>query len=144
MTMLLSLLALILLAAPALAEPISPDRIRVVDGDTIRVQGKSVRLVGFNTPETYRARCSAERKLGNEATRRLRRIVRGGSLDLEIVPCACRPGTQGTKQCNYGRQCGVLRAKGKDVGEMLIAEGLAVAFKCGETRCPKMPRPWCQ
>jgi hypothetical protein len=26
----------------------------------------------------------------------------------------------------------------------LIAEGLAVPFQCGETRCPKTPRPWCE
>ena len=132
------------LIATATAGPISPDRIRVIDGDTIRVGGQSIRLVGFNTPETYRAKCSAERELGNRATRRLRQIVRGGSLDLEIVRCACRPGTEGTERCNFGRACGSLASRGEDVGTILISEGLAVPFWCGRTRCPKMPRPWCQ
>lgn len=32
---------------------------------------------------------------------------------------------------------------GRDVGDILIAEGLAVPFVCGPTRCPKKPHPWC-
>lgn len=142
----LALIALLLLAFPALAEPISPDRIRVIDGDTIRLDQKrpDIRLVGFNTPETRRAKCAAERIMGGLATKRLREIVRSGDVTLEIVKCACRPGTHGTKRCNFGRRCGILRQAGTDVGETLIAEELAVPFHCGETRCPKMPRPWCE
>jgi hypothetical protein len=34
---------------------------------------------------------------------------------------ACRTGTEGTPRCNYGRSCGVLRARGQDVGALLIA-----------------------
>jgi hypothetical protein len=33
---------------------------------------------------------------------------------------------------------------GKDVGAILIAEGLAVSFVCRSTRCPATPRPWCR
>jgi hypothetical protein len=41
----------------AAAEPISPDRICVLDGDTIRIDGqKPDGLVGFNAPETWRAK----------------------------------------------------------------------------------------
>jgi hypothetical protein len=46
--------------------------------------------------------------------------------------------------CNHGRACGTLRSNGRDVGAILIAEGLAVPFVCGATSCPKTPRPWCQ
>jgi hypothetical protein len=70
--------------------------------------------------------------------------VRGGDLDFTFVACSCPTGTQGTLLCNYGRACGVLRAGGRDVGEILIAEGLAVPFVCGATRCPPTPRPWCR
>jgi endonuclease YncB( thermonuclease family) len=138
-------LALILLAAPAIAEPIAPDDIRVLDGDTIRVfhQQPNVRLVGFNAPETRRAECEAERTLGAKATRRLRELVRGGDLDFEYVACACPAGTQGTFACNYGRDCGTLRSGGRDVGTILIEEGLAVPFVCGPTHCARTPRPWC-
>jgi endonuclease YncB( thermonuclease family) len=128
------------------AEPIQSKDIRVLDGDTIRVFGSrpDVRLVGLNAPETVRAECDEERSLGDQATRRLRALVRTGSLDLTLVACACLPGTEGTLQCNYGRKCGVLTSNGKDVSAMLIAEGLAVPFVCTGVRCPPTPRPWCQ
>jgi endonuclease YncB( thermonuclease family) len=97
----------------------------------------NVRLVGFNAPETRRAACEAESELGAKATRRLRDIVRAGNLDFEYVACSCRAGTQGTQACNYGRDCGTLKSQGRDVGAILMEEGLAVSFVCGATRCPK-------
>jgi endonuclease YncB( thermonuclease family) len=114
----------------------------IVDGDTIRVAGETFRLVGFDAPETYRAQCPSERALGNRATLRLRQLVAGGGLDLERVACSCQPGTEGTPRCNYGRSCGVLRVRGRDVGELLIAEGMAHAYVCGRTSCPAR-EAWC-
>ena len=138
--------ALLGFSVPVMATPIEPGDISVIDGDTISVQHKqpNVRLVGFNTPETRNAVCEAERELGAKTTRRLRDLVRAGNLDFEFVACACPAGTEGTPSCNFGRRCGTLKAHGRDVGAILIAEGLAVPFACGATRCPKMPRPWCQ
>ena len=139
-------LASLMLSLPALSAPIGSGDVRVIDGDTIRVYHKqpNVRLVGFNAPETCRAACDAERELGAKATRRVRDLVRDGNLDFEFVACSCPPRTEGTSACNYGRRCGTLKANGRNVGAILIAEGLAVPFQCGETRCPKTPRPWCE
>jgi endonuclease YncB( thermonuclease family) len=141
-----TLFLLAILSAPATAEPIEPGDIRVVDGDTIRVyqEQPDVRLVGFNAPETRRAACEAERQLGAQATLRLRNLIRAGDLDFQYVACSCPPGTQGTFACNYGRDCGTLKSGGRDVGAILIEEGLAVPFLCGATRCPTTPRPWCR
>ena len=134
------------LAAPILAEPIESASVRVIDGDTIEVEGRkpNIRLVGFNTPEIRNAKCEDEGRLGVDATNRLRDLVKANPLELTIVRCACKPGTEGTRNCNFGRSCGVLKINGRDAGEILIAEGLAVPFVCGKTRCPKMPRPWCE
>jgi endonuclease YncB( thermonuclease family) len=125
---------------------IPPSRILVLDGDTIRIDGRKpdIRLVGFNAPETSRAQCKAERDLGNAATRRLQQLVNGGALDLRSVACNCTPGTEGTERCNYGRRCGVLKVDGRDVGSILIDEKLAVPFHCSGTSCPPTPRPWCR
>jgi endonuclease YncB( thermonuclease family) len=125
------------------AEPVPPGAIHVLDGDTIDARGARVRLVGFDTPETgSRAQCEAERTLGARASMRLRQLVAAGGLDLELVACACRPGTEGTQACNHGRACGVLRAAGRDVGATLIAEGLARSYVCAGTRCPRR-QGWC-
>jgi endonuclease YncB( thermonuclease family) len=60
------------------ASPLDPGQVDVVDGDTVRIAGETFRLVGFDAPETYRARCPSERELGNWATFRLRQLVSGG------------------------------------------------------------------
>jgi len=124
----------------ARAEAISPTQVHVIDGDTIRLfnMKPDVRLVGFNAPETRRAKCDHERQLGDHATRRVRDLVHSEVLEFEYVDCACPPGTEETPACNYGRSCGIRRQRAR-----LVAEGLAVPFKCGTTRCPKTPKPWC-
>jgi endonuclease YncB( thermonuclease family) len=134
---------LIAMSSIAAAAPIEHGAIDVVDGDTIRAHGITYRLIGLDAPETgSRSRCDSERAKGAEATRRLRQLVAGGELDLERVPCSCRPGTEGTRRCNYGRACGVLKARGQDVAAILIGEGLARPFICSKTRCPRITS-WC-
>ncbi|TAV40922.1 thermonuclease family protein [Rhizobium leguminosarum] len=117
----------------------------VTDGDTVHVVGEraGTRLVGYNTPEKFSPQCEYERKLGERASSRLRELVRSPNLQLTKVPCACPAGSEGTDACNHGRSCGVLKVDGRDVGQILIGEGLAVPFICEGNRCPRTPRPWC-
>ncbi len=135
--------------APALpvveiASQFSTQSFTVTDGDTIRLDdGTRVRLNGFNAPESRDPQCDREAILGNRAKERLEELVATGRTRVSQVPCACKPGTEGTDKCNYGRSCGMLQVNGRDVGQILISEGLAVPFVCGQTHCPKTPRPWC-
>ena len=140
------LLALISLVDVAAAAPIEQRDVLVIEGDLIRIHRKqpNVRLLGFNAPEVLRAQCRKEKAYGAKAAQRLRQIVRGGNLDFAFAACPCAPGTEGTKACNAGRRCGTLKANGRDVGAILIAEKLAVPFSCSETSCPRTPRPWCE
>jgi endonuclease YncB( thermonuclease family) len=117
--------------------------ISVIDGDTVRADGQTYRLVGFDTPESGSlARCERERKLADAATSRLRQLIAKGQPALEPVPCSCRPGAERTKRCNHGRLCARLVADGRDVGTILISEGLAQPYVCGQTGCPRR-RGWC-
>src|SRR6202030_2919791 len=92
------------LTATVHAEPIAPQDIYVIDDDTIAVHSKTIRLVGFDGPELGgHAHCGIERMLAARATSRLRQIIGAGDdIDLQLVDCSCRPGTEGTRWCNYG------------------------------------------
>lgn len=137
-------LVFVILLAQARAEPIAPGAIRVIDGDTVAVGRDHYRLVGFDTPELHGRgdACPEARARAKAAATRLAAIVAGGGLDLAEVPCACAPRTLGTRLCNYKRRCGVLTARGEDIGRILIAEGLAQPFPYDRRRPARAPK-WC-
>jgi endonuclease YncB( thermonuclease family) len=130
--------------AQAHSDPIASRDIDVIDGNTIAVSGKTIHLVDFEAPELGRhAHCGLERMLAARATSRLRQIIRtGDDIDLQLIECSCRPGTEGTRWCNYGRACGYLTVNGRDVGDILTAENLAHPLVCGQFSCPQ-PKAWC-
>lgn len=140
MTLPALLLALVLPAAAMASD------IKAVDGDTVRFAGDTIRIVGLNAPETgSRAQCEAERRLGVIAKARLQQIIDRGRARIEIVACSCPPSSIGTKWCNYARPCGILwSGDGVAIADIMISEGMAVEFVCGETRCPPTPKPWCE
>ena len=132
-----------LVSAASNADAISPSEITVIDGDTIRARGRTVRLVGFDAPESGSlAKCDRERQIADRAAAHMRGLVSGGGLELRLVRCSCRPGTEGTSLCNYGRACGELRSNGRDVAGIMIGLSLARSYICGASSCP--PRgSWC-
>lgn len=124
------------------AEPIDAARIQVVDGDTIKVGYTTYRMIGYDTPELasrWRAVSPDEKALATIAKGRLEELVRKGALDLEALPCSCSKRKINNGTCNFGRKCAILYVDGRNVGELLIAEKLAVPFVCGPHRCPRMP-----
>jgi hypothetical protein len=118
-------------------------RIDIIDGNSIRSGSQIYRLVGFDTPEGGdNADCAKESALAHRATMRLGQLIAAGGLNLRRVSCSCAPGTEGTGQCNYGRLCATLKVHGRDVGAILIGEGLAERHVCGGASCPPR-RNWC-
>lgn len=94
-----------------------------VDGDTIDHGDDRYRLVGFDAPETFRAQCDAEKALGLRAKDRLREIIQtNGQVELEINP----------EMDRYGRLLATARVSGKEVGSILISEGLARPYAGGK------------
>lgn len=104
---------------------IRPSAVRVIDGDTIEYGGLSIRLVGFDTPETYYAKCAAEKARGDAATMRLGQLIRNaGSLQLFLRD----------ERDRYGRGLGSILVDGLNVGDVLISEGLARRYNGGQRR----------
>jgi micrococcal nuclease len=99
----------------------------VVDGDTIRVQGERIRILDIDAPETWGARCDAEKRLGDLATQRLLQLVNSGEVTLL---------SEGRDEDRYGRKLRVVLVDGKPVGDTLVEEGLARWFEGGR-------RSWC-
>lgn len=110
--------------APAKATEIQRTEIKVVDGDTVKINGLTFRLVGFDTPETFFSKCAAEFILGKKATDRLQEIIdKGTVIDIEEYGSVDK----------YKRQLGSLRVDNEDVGDILIGEGLAKPYN-GRTK----------
>jgi micrococcal nuclease len=105
---------------------------RVIDGDTVDVdidlgfgvwlKKQRVRLNGIDTPES-RTRDLAEKKLGLEAKARLQELCIG---DFKVKSLG---------KGKYGRILGIpYTHEGKDICQMLIDEGHAVAYDGGKKK----------
>ncbi|MGJ7039647.1 endonuclease YncB(thermonuclease family) [Shinella sp. BE166] len=70
--------------AASLAIPLSAgSSMRVIDGDTIELNGETVRIANIDTPETARAKCEAERVRGYAATPALADLLSRGAVTLQ-------------------------------------------------------------
>ncbi|WP_238379750.1 thermonuclease family protein [Celeribacter ethanolicus] len=110
--------------------------IAVVDGDTVKCDGQSVRLIGdgipfksgFDTPETYRPKCQQELELGRAATTRMAELLRDA---VGIMDTGAHD--------RYGRVLGrLILSNGETAGEVLVREGYAVRW------APGRHMDWCR
>ena len=124
-------------------DAINPFEITVIDGDTIRARGRTIRLIGFDAPEAgSQAKCAREREIGTRAATQLKTLIAGGGLELRLVPCTCRPGADETPECNNGGACAQLFSYGRDIAALMIQYVVARPYVCSASACP--PRgSWC-
>ena len=128
MVVIRTLLALALLATPAAAADV-----RVIDGDTIVVDGKHYRLAEIDTPETNKKpNCQREREIGTAATKRLAELLAKGELTIVVV------GDGG-----FGRDLAYVYAGEVDVGQTLLLEGLALRWTRGPKAKAARIAIWC-
>lgn len=107
----------------ATGETVQTTSIYVIDGGTVKIDGQTFRLMGFDTPETYRAECAAEKALGEAATNRLRELLASHTEATLFIA---------DKRDKYGRGLAELKLGGRDVGQVLISEGLARPYDGGK------------
>jgi endonuclease YncB( thermonuclease family) len=113
-----TILAAILAAGTAWAGP--EGRIAVVDGDTIRVGGESVRLFGIDAPELDQACRRPDGtvwRCGDWARDEVRRLYQGRRAVCDAI-----------ETDRYGRTVATCRVDGRDMGAVLVANGYARAY----------------
>lgn len=104
-------------ARSAVAMPVcrsSSTQTCVIDGDTIRLYGESIRLQSLDAPELFSPSCHAERQLAELATYRLSELLSGAPFEV----------VRGDKD-RYGRTLARLRTEDGWVGSRLVEDGLA-------------------
>ena len=128
----LTALALLLaLCSPATAAPFvvchygQPASGCVVDGDTFWLAGEKIRPSGFDAPEMGKPKCSGPAPLAKASRAQLLELLNRGRVSIS------REGHD-----KYGRTLATVTAGGRDVGAVLISEGLARRYVPGQ-------RPWC-
>ena len=89
----------------------------VIDGDTFSYGGRRVRILGIDAPETHPPRCVEEARLGLAATAKLKELLGSGTITI---------GGSGHDQ--YGRELRQVFVNGQDVGDAMIAAGLARSY----------------
>jgi micrococcal nuclease len=92
----------------------------VVDGDTFWLQGEKIRIADINAPETHQAGCPAERRLGDQAARRLTNLLNAGPFELIV---------RGRPVDRYGRALRIVMRNGRSLGAQLVQEGLAETWR---------------
>jgi endonuclease YncB( thermonuclease family) len=103
---------------------------RVVDGDTIvaNASGERIRIANIDAAETGKgARCEAERRHGEQASNSARRLI-ARAREVRTIPTG--------ELDRYGRTLARVRVDGRDLGQILIDQGLARAWNGRR-------EPWC-
>ena len=98
--------------------PTAAQSIRVVDGDTVDIDGVRHRLAGIDAPERYQRCLDADGAVwtcGRAATQALADLIGAG-------PVSCSAASQD----RYGRSVSSCSADGTELGEALTRAGLAV------------------
>lgn len=92
----------------------------VVDGDTFWLEGEKIRIADINAPETVQAGCPLEAAKGHRAKLRLVELLNAGKIELVAAD---------RDRDRYGRLLRTVSTDGRNVGALLIAEGLAEPWR---------------
>ena len=106
----------------------------VIDGDTVVIGRRIIRVMGIDAPETHPARCPQEAQLGEAATLQLLALVNQGPFTLAgPVPPA---------RDEYGRELRRL-LRGRADGSVQVLADDMVASRSARAYLRGPRQPWC-
>jgi endonuclease YncB( thermonuclease family) len=114
------------------SETFDGSRVVIIDGDTFALGQERIRILNIDTPETRSSHCENELVQGLRAKERLAALLRPGRIDV------ARDGRD-----RYGRTLARVSTQGRDVGEVLVREGLALRWQDGPEAKAARIRHWC-
>jgi endonuclease YncB( thermonuclease family) len=109
---------------------VAPGAVRVIDGDTLAIRGKSSRVVGLQAPEIGKARCAAEKEQGLAAREYGRGLV-DQSQNIQVSHALVRSRTTGNLKWardKYGRYLVSVKIDGRDWTELVISSNHGVTW----------------
>jgi len=104
------------LAAIVMVTAAAVPALRVVDGDTLVLDGKRIRLAGIDAPE--KAQMCGNVACGQRATMALSALVSRGKVTCD-----------GKETDRYGRLIATCTVGGKDINAAMVAQGWAAAYR---------------
>lgn len=117
-------------------QPNTADKHCLVDGYTYWIEGRKYRLKGIDTPEPQTHLCGGarEKALAQRASARALELLNTGTWQIR---------THGLDNTDTRVLVSIL-VDGRDLGEILVSEGLARTWPDGEEFwcAPQAPAPW--
>jgi endonuclease YncB( thermonuclease family) len=100
----------------------------VLDGETVRLGDRTIRIVGIDAPDLVTPKCPAEAALAQRSAGRLRQLLNAGPFDMVAHRLQMLD--------RDGKYLMVLRRNGDSIGRRMIDEGLAHRYL-------GLKRGWC-
>ena len=100
----------------------------VIDGDTLKLGDRKIRIIGIDAPELMAPQCPAEEVLARKSADRLRELLNRGEFEMVAHRLQRRD--------RHGRDLMVIQRNGQSIGAILIDEGLADRYLGSK-------RSWC-
>jgi endonuclease YncB( thermonuclease family) len=100
---------------------LAPGNAKVIDGDSLRINGQDIRLHGIDAPE-YRQLCrdsqDQDYPCGKRAAEALRKLVRGGEVTCLAIDTD-----------RYGRTVSDCRIGARNINAAMVRDGWAIAYR---------------
>ncbi len=129
----ITLLSLAVFATSARADQLDGRSAVIIDGDTVAFGHERVRIINIEAPGISEPGCEREEIFALRSRQRLAELIGTGLVRIER-----------TGRDEIGRTLGRLFLEdGRDVAEILVAEGLAVVWYEGEEARESRRQHWC-